>query len=105
VSKTVNSTFYLKFSRDMRNDYFIKLKGCPEAYMNKPKVGPGEIAVKMSIDVPESLFTEPEIVIRGVLPEASNREVVMQRAEEAASLVSEMIGFKIELQKGESSEP
>lgn len=94
--KTVKKEFYLKFRCNDPNKYHPEL--CtPSASANKPSCTSNEIAIKMSLDIPLSLFKETVLEVNGVIPDRETKKVEMEIAEAAQVLLGNSLGLKVNM--------
>lgn len=72
---------------------------------NKPTCRANEIAVKLTLEIPDSIFDEPSFELKAILPEAPKK--VIEPAEvskEVAKAISERLGMKVKVTMFEPGE-
>jgi hypothetical protein len=73
--------------------------GPVHAFKTKPGVGPKEIAVRLTLEIPDSVFEEPVFEAKATLPDV--KRSVPIRAEVAANVakaLSDNMGFKVRVE-------
>lgn len=87
--------FWLKFSAVPHyNSYKI---GCPKCSVGNPACGKNDIAVKMSVDIPDSYFKLPEITGKIVFPEVRGSQpvITIDLQQRAAQLLKDQMGMHV----------
>lgn len=80
--------------------------GGVHAYKTKPSTESDEVAVRVTLEIPDSIFEEPVFEAKVTLPE-SPREFPTQAevAQNLESVLSERMGFRVKVDMGEQPQP
>lgn len=92
----MNAEFYIKF-KAKKSYGKIVLAGAPTTSVKKPTVGPEEVCVKMCIEIPDSLFEKPILVIKGQIGTDLNKESQLEITQKASELISKKLGIQCEV--------
>lgn len=93
------------YARDIENpDYFKSTE--LKISRNKPDTAADEIAVKLELDIPNSLFVKPTLNFKMTIPEAAVSLPVLEAEaqENLAELLQEQLGQRIHLSVSADSE-
>lgn len=68
-------------------------------YAKKPSVGRDEVAVKIAVDLPASLFLRPQLEARISVPETAVTPLVvdLETQDNIAELLSQQLGFDVRI--------
>lgn len=87
------SEFYINFKAKKAHGK-LALSGAPKTSIKKPTTRPDEVCVKMKIEIPDSLFDKPILVISGKLGQSSiTKEHQIQITQEAKELIEGSLGI------------
>lgn len=74
------------------------IDGVPKASKSKPDTSGNEIAVKMTVDLSDSLFEEPQLEVTLTVPEPKTKPVITSEVKrEVAEALASRLGVKVSL--------
>lgn len=75
----------------------------PKTSKNKPSTGPGEIAIQVTMDLPESYFIQPEISAKITLPDVDGQRpaVTVDMEKRMAEELKKSLGIVVRFEQAE----
>lgn len=94
MAKTLNAEVWLVVSQGSRwGKLNVRLA------LKSPSLKPGEVPIKMSVDLPEALFKTPQLTAKIVVPDTILTETFVQVEDKLAQLANEHLGLTIHFEK------
>lgn len=91
---TVNVSFYLIVGQEFTAGGFKTGRSSVRVAKTKPSCGPNEVAMKLAVDLPESLFKRPQLSATITVPESQAPMVITPEIEQnIARVVQEQLGI------------
>lgn len=89
------------FSSDKKSASYFKAQNLTVT-KNKPDTGSDEIAIKLDLEIPNSLFMKPALVFKVTVPEeaCSLPEIEAKVTDNLAELLAQELGTKVRLEVG-----
>jgi len=97
----------------MKTDFWVKISakrtnyGIPKQWAangfdirkNKPATGPNEVAIKMSVEIPDAYFETPELSAKITVPEDAIKSPIISADVQSniAAVLSEQLGMKVHI--------
>lgn len=99
----MNAEFWIKVAaRKSRYNDRWESKGTPHASQRKPACAGDEIAIKVTLDIPDALFEEPQLNVTIKVPEQREPPRVSTEMQSGiAAVISQNLGLKVRV----SAEP
>ena len=90
------------FSSDKTSPSYFKAQSLTVT-KNKPNTDSDEIAIKLDLDIPNSLFLKPSLVFKVTVPEevCSLPEIEAKVTDNLAEILAQELGTKVRLEVGE----
>lgn len=103
--KTVNVTCYLIIKATLStNGAYVKSTPSVRVAKNKPSTAANEVAIKVNLDLPLSLFQKPQLTASIVIPEESAPlEISAEIQENIAKAIKEQSGLDVVIRVGDHS--
>jgi translation initiation factor 2 beta subunit (eIF-2beta)/eIF-5 len=93
----MNADFWILISV-RRHHARYEMPSAPKCSRSKPKVGHGQLALKASIKIPDSYFSEPEIQFVAELPNRDGRPLVTAKLKDhIAEILTNELGVTVHL--------
>lgn len=105
-TKSVKFSFWLVFAtKEGRYSSTPVQAGSPRTAQKKPALGVNEVAVKMSVDLPETLFSKPTLNFKLAVPAPENEVVIDAEAQtRIADVLAEQLGVKVVVSAGDTAQ-
>jgi len=105
MAETVPFNFYLVFEAKESRHVSGRWEACgaPRATVRKPAVNFREVAVKMNVDLPASLFSRPALNFKLSVPEPEQQVVIDAETQQGiADIIAEQIGVRVVVSAGDA---
>lgn len=97
----MKTEFWVALSAKKRGIVY-QCQGTPKAYRSKPITGKDQVAIRISCDIPDSYFEEPQIAFDLKLPPKEKSRIIgADMQANMAKLLQEQLGVKVHLSVGE----
>lgn len=94
MAKTLNAEIWLVVSQGGRwGKLNVRLA------LKSPSLKPGEVPIKMSVELPEALFKTPQLTAKVVVPDTVPTETFVNIEDNLAKLANEHLGVNIHFEK------
>lgn len=99
MTKSVTWSGYLAVSINNPDSPPYAWKASAKLSVNKPAVSRNEIALKISVDLPASLFVRPQLEAKITVPDhaVTPLEIGMEVTDNIAALIQRQTGFDVKL--------
>jgi hypothetical protein len=99
MSKSVTWSGYLAVAINNPDSPQYAWKASAKLSVNKPTVSRSEIALKISVDLPTSLFVRPQLEAKITVPDhaVTPLEIGMEVTDNIAALIHQQTGFDVKL--------
>lgn len=103
----------------MKTEFWVKIAakkakyGLPEwlpmgheIRKSKPSTGPNEVAVKMTVEIPDAYFETPELSAKICVPESAVKSPIISADVQSniAAILSEQLGMTVHVSAGEKDD-
>lgn len=91
--RTIEGSFYLVLSRKHNSNWKLAAR----LTSGSPRLASGEVAVALSVSLPESLFQRPQLSATVVVPpsDVSNMDISAEVMDNVAQVLSEQLGMVV----------
>ncbi len=98
----MRAEFYVVIKGESRGAY-KEMRVAPKCFRKKPDVASDEVALKLNIGIPDSLFRRPMIEIKSQIPEPNDpgKELSATVANEIADVIQQQFGVKVLVEAAE----